>query len=117
MKPAADKKPRVYIAGPLFTQAERAFNEQVSAFFNERKYATFLPRRDGLLLADLLARGMTEEEALERIFAPDVETIAGCDLSLINLDGRVPDEGACMELGIAFAQKSAASGSRPTAAR
>jgi len=105
MKPAADKKSRVYIAGPLFTQAERAFNEQVSTFFEERGYTTFLPQRDGLLLADLLARGMTKEEALRRIFTLDVETIAGRDLFLFNLDGRVPDEGACVELGIAFAHK------------
>jgi nucleoside 2-deoxyribosyltransferase len=105
MNVAAEKKLRVYISGPLFTQAEQAFNEQVSAFFEERGYETFLPQRDGLLLADLLARGMTEQEALERIFMLDVKTIAGCDLLLFNLDGRVPDEGACVELGIAFAQK------------
>ncbi|NMB78939.1 MAG: nucleoside 2-deoxyribosyltransferase [Methanomicrobiales archaeon] len=105
MKPAAEKKLRVYISGPLFTWAERAFNEQVSAFFEERGYETFLPQRDGLLLADLLSRGMTEQEALERIFILDVKTIADCDLFLFNFDGRVPDEGACVELGIAFAKE------------
>jgi hypothetical protein len=31
--------------------------------------------------------------------------ILACDIFLFILDGRVPDEGACVELGIAYAQK------------
>jgi hypothetical protein len=31
--------------------------------------------------------------------------VMACDIFLFVLDGRVPDEGACVELGIAYAQK------------
>jgi nucleoside 2-deoxyribosyltransferase len=35
----------------------------------------------------------------------DIEKIQKSDILLLILDGRVPDEGACVELGIAYALK------------
>ena len=37
-------------------------------------------------------------------FAKDIEAIEKSDLLLIVMDGRVPDEGACFELGYAYAR-------------
>ena len=37
------------------------------------------------------------------IFEKDVAEVLKADILFINLDGRVPDEGACVELGIAYA--------------
>ena len=37
------------------------------------------------------------------IFQKDSETIKNCDLVVFVMDGRVPDEGACVEIGLAFA--------------
>ena len=37
------------------------------------------------------------------IFKKDHEEVLKADILFILLDGRVPDEGACVELGIAYA--------------
>ncbi len=36
------------------------------------------------------------------IFALDAGEVKKADIIFMNLDGRVPDEGACVELGIAY---------------
>lgn len=96
-------KKKVYIAGPLFSQAELDFNERINDYVENKGYLTFLPQRDGKLLADLLSQGETEENAINTIFNLDVDEIKRSDILLLILDGRVPDEGACVELGIAYA--------------
>lgn len=37
------------------------------------------------------------------IFDRDVQKIGNWDDVVFNMDGRVPDEGACVEIGIAYA--------------
>lgn len=98
-------KKMVYIAGPLFSQAELDFNEKVDNSLRELGYDTFLPQRDGNKLSDLIAGGKSKNDAIKTIFALDVEKIQKSDILLLILDGRVPDEGACVELGIAYALK------------
>ena len=49
---------------------------------------------------------MTQSERNKAIFDLDVKEVLDCDIFLFVLDGRVPDEGACFELGIAYNQKS-----------
>ena len=61
----------------------------------------FLPQRDGFLAPDLA--GKTEEEKTKMIFEKDREEVLKADILFFMLDGRVPDEGACVELGIACA--------------
>ena len=39
------------------------------------------------------------------MFRLDRQRILDCDVFLFVLDGRVPDEGACVELGIAHCQR------------
>ena len=41
----------------------------------------------------------------KKIFELDRDQIHQADIFLFVLDGRVPDEGACVELGIAYGQK------------
>jgi len=98
-------KKMVYIAGPLFSQAELDFNEKVDESLRELGYDTFLPQRDGNKLSDLISEGKSKNNAVKTIFALDVEKIKKSDILLLILDGRVPDEGACVELGIAYALK------------
>jgi len=96
-------KTRIYIAGPLFSHAEIKFNETVNDFLERKGYSTFFPQRDGNKLTDLLHKGELKENSVNIIFNLDVEEIKKSDILLIILDGRVPDEGACVELGIAYA--------------
>ena len=98
-------KKMVYIAGPLFSQAELDFNEKVDGFLRELGYDTFLPQRDGNKLSDLIAGGKSKNDAIKTIFDLDIEKIQKSDILLLILEGRVPDEGACVELGIAYALK------------
>ena len=44
---------KVYIAAPLFNEAERAFNEKIDAVIRECGHETFLPQRAGGCVADL----------------------------------------------------------------
>ena len=96
-------KKRIYIAGPLFSYAELKFNELVNEFVEKKGYSTFFPQRDGKSLADLLHKGESKEKSTKIIFDLDVDEIKKADILIFILDGRVPDEGACVELGIAYA--------------
>ncbi len=49
---------------------------------------------------------MTREERRTAMFALDQDMILACDVFLFILDGRVPDEGACVERGIAYCHKT-----------
>lgn len=46
---------------------------------------------------------MTEAEKTQMIFEKDLEHVLEADIVFMVLVGRVPDEGACVELGIAYA--------------
>jgi nucleoside 2-deoxyribosyltransferase len=48
---------------------------------------------------------MTPEERRHATFHLDLAKILEADVFLFVLDGRVPDEGACVELGVAYCQK------------
>ncbi len=92
---------RIYFAAPLFSEAEREYNQKIVKILESYGYEVFLPQRDGFLAPDL--EGKTEEEKIEIIFQKDKEEILKSDIVFMILDGRVPDEGACIELGIAYA--------------
>ena len=92
---------RIYFAAPLFSEAEREYNLKIVNILESYGYEVFLPQRDGFLAPDL--EGKTEEEKTKIIFQKDKEEILKSDIVFMLLDGRVPDEGACIELGIAYA--------------
>ena len=94
---------RIYIAAPLFNEGERAFNEKIDAILRECGHETFLPQREGGCVADLPdeIEGMPKRKYL---FLLDCENMDRCDAVLFLFDGRVPDEGACFELGYCYAK-------------
>ena len=91
---------RVYFAAPLFSQMEKDYNLKLTKVLEDHGYEVFLPQRDGLLAAEL--KGKTEEEKTQMIFEKDVNEVMKSDILFIFLDGRVPDEGASVELGLAY---------------
>ena len=100
----------IYFAGPLFSQAERAFNLRLAMTLEEHGYTVFLPQRDGLGKDDfnptsMLDQGMSEEEISQLIFTTDRDRVFEADVLLFVLDGRVPDDITCDELGMAYGQK------------
>ena len=92
---------KVYFAGPMFNAAEKGFNLKVTQVLEEYGYQVFLPQRDGIEAAKL--EGKTEEELVKMIFPLDAGEVRKADIVFMNIDGRVPDEGAGVELGIAYA--------------
>jgi hypothetical protein len=95
----------IYFAAPLFSQAERAFNLELTHELEERGFTVFLPQRDGVEPSKPPSNEMTSDELCQAIFRADRDKILESDIFLFVLDGRVPDEGACVELGIAYGQK------------
>jgi nucleoside 2-deoxyribosyltransferase len=95
----------IYFAAPLFCQAEKAFNLQLTGKLEERGFTVFLPQRDGVDSNNPPYNEMTNDELRQAIFAVDQDKGLEADVFLIVLDGRVPDEGACVALGIAYGQK------------
>ncbi len=94
---------QIYIAAPLFSDAEKAFNLLVDDTVRKLGAQTYLPQRDGGEAARLVAAGADEHTVRSVIYAADCDAVAACDVLLMILDGRVPDEGACVELGMAAA--------------
>ena len=92
---------KIYFASPLFNAAEREYNLKLVHLLERHGYKVFLPQRDGYLAAEL--ENMTEAEKLDKIFKKDEEEVLKADIIFVLLDGRAPDEGACVELGIAYA--------------
>ena len=84
----------------MFCAAEKTFNEEVTELLESSGYSVFLPQRDG---TEVLTDDMTEEQKALAIFDADRSEIEKADALVMVLDGRVPDEGACVELGIAYA--------------
>jgi nucleoside 2-deoxyribosyltransferase len=59
---------RIYFAAPLFSQAERQFNEHLTQHLEARGFTVFLPQRDGAEKDTLAYKMMTPEERGLAIF-------------------------------------------------
>lgn len=92
---------RVYLAGPLFTMAERRF----MAHLRDRVGAVpgLRPLWPGDLFVndDLAAMG---PQAKEHIFRGCARELDACDLVVAVLDGSQVDDGTAWEIGYAFAR-------------
>lgn len=91
----------VYFAAPLFNKGEKDFNLEITKVLEEYGYNVFLPQRDGILAAEV--EGKSEEELTQTIFDLDYSEVNKADIIFMSIDGRAPDEGACVELGIGYA--------------
>lgn len=97
-----ERRPRAYYAAGLFNLGERAFNREVKAVLDELGYETWFPQESAGLLDDYIDDGMSLDEARHKIFKMNLRAVEECDVLVFVLDGRVPDEGACIEAGVAF---------------
>lgn len=94
---------RAYMAGPLFNLAERRFNVELNAMVKRLGFTTYFPQEDAGVLDELIRQGRDIHQARDYIFERNRDAIESCDLVVFVLDGRVPDEGACIEAGIGYA--------------
>jgi nucleoside 2-deoxyribosyltransferase len=86
---------KIYLAGPLFSTAERDFNTRLTEKLREKKHEVWLPQE-------------FEQEAMtpKQIFDVDVRGIDWADVVVANMDGPDPDSGTCWECGYAFGKKA-----------
>ena len=91
---------KIYFAAPLFNEMELKRNEDLTKKLRESGFDVYLPQESGL------SAKMIKDNTLKisrSLFEIDKKAIMECDILIIFLDGRVPDEGACVELGMAYA--------------
>jgi len=84
---------KLYLAGPLFTLGERAFNADVARFLESEGFQVWLPQ-------DHEPRSKTAKA----IFAMDVKGLDWADAIVACMDGPDPDSGTAWECGYAFAK-------------
>jgi len=85
---------RIYLAGPLFTAAERALNRRLRDLLVQYGHEVWLPQEHE-----------PRSRAARDIFLTDVEGLDSCDVVLANMDGPDPDSGTCWECGYAYKKK------------
>ena len=85
---------RIYLAGPLFTQAERAWNRQLADLLADAGHEVFLPQEAVKAIATLDA---------DAIFRADVEGVRAAEAVVAILDGADADSGTSFECGLAYA--------------
>ena len=84
----------LYLAGPLFTQAERSWNFRLAALLSGAGHSVFLPQAEIPAIEDLDA---------ETMFRLDVDGVRSADAVVAILDGADLDSGTSFECGLAFA--------------
>jgi nucleoside 2-deoxyribosyltransferase len=75
---------KIYLAGPLFSTAERNFNNDLTSMLRDKGYEVWLPQ-------EFEQMTMTPKQ----IFVKDVEGIDWADVVVANMDGSDPDSGTC----------------------
>lgn len=85
---------KLYLAGPLFTTAERTFNELLAVYLEQMGHEVWLPQATE-----------PRESTAKAIFEKDVEGLDWCDAVVACMDGPDPDSGTCWECGYAYARK------------
>lgn len=94
---------KIYLAGKIRTENERALLEKVDKLCKEFGFDTFLPHRDVGL-----ATGIKD---VKRIFKGDIiDGFKDCSLIIALLDGLHAGVGTSWELGYAYAKKIPAIG-------
>ncbi len=88
---------RIYLAGPLFTDAERDFNVVLAAALERDGHTVFLPQRDS-------PQSDTNAGHTARTFACDVRGLSEADAVVAVCDGIPMDDGTAWEVGYAYAR-------------
>ena len=81
----------IYLAGPLFTLAERDSNKSLKDELVKLGHTVYLPQEHE-----------TRDLTAKQIFDGDVEGIDTSEVVVANMDGPDPDSGTCWECGYAY---------------
>lgn len=99
--PAVDVKEfaryRIYLAGPLFSEAERAYNLILRDLLTRHLFDVYLPQEAG----DTNPARCREEH--RAIFAQNLWALRDADIVVAVIDGADADSGTSWEMGYAYA--------------
>jgi nucleoside 2-deoxyribosyltransferase len=116
----AEGPTRVYLAGPMFSAGDKAEQRGLATALEAAGFVCHVPQNNGIevaavmqLLNDPSLHGSTMLEPLvldrcvvwvtRAVVSLDVfQVIEGCQCTVINIDGRVPDEGSLVEATLAW---------------
>ena len=84
---------KIYLAGPLFTLAERGFNVELARFLESEGFEVWLPQEHE-----------PRSKTAKSIFDMDVAALDWADMVVACMDGPDPDSGTAWECGYAYAK-------------
>jgi nucleoside 2-deoxyribosyltransferase/predicted secreted protein len=94
---AAFSRYRIYLAAPLFSAAERSFNEALASFLRARYFRVFMPQEHG---DDCATRSSS---TIRVLFDRLVSSLEESDLVVAVIDGADADSGVAWEMGYSYA--------------
>jgi nucleoside 2-deoxyribosyltransferase/predicted secreted protein len=89
---------RIYLAGPLFSEAEKAYNLRLASMLEEHLFQVYLPQLVG---DDTHSRN---REAHRQIFQAHLSALEETDVVVAVIDGADADSGTAWEMGYAYAR-------------
>lgn len=111
------RKPKVFISGPMFSVSEKSEQLSIATALELAGFSTIVPHRDGIEVAPVMNLLNSEDVAtlldpriIDRCIAWVTRAIACLDMywattsrcTVLNIDGRVPDEGSLVEATAAW---------------
>ena len=93
---------RLYVAGPLFSEAERAWLDALAARLRAEGFDCFVPHENFPKLADV---------TVEDVYRIDSEGLRSSNALVAWLDGPIVDDGTACEIGM-FAELARSDGDR-----
>jgi len=85
-------KHRIYLSGPLFSQAEIAWGGRVKALLED------------IINVEILWPHEIASGSVEQVFRANLQAMNECDLMVAILDGPQVDDGTAWEVGYFFSQ-------------
>jgi nucleoside 2-deoxyribosyltransferase len=86
----------VFLAAPLFSDAERDFNSKVAERLRDKGFQVWLAQE-----APFIHEGTSKEK--QKIYEEDISALKACDVVVAVLDGMEVDSGVAFEMGYAVA--------------
>ncbi|MCD4704330.1 MAG: nucleoside 2-deoxyribosyltransferase domain-containing protein [Methanosarcinaceae archaeon] len=94
------RETKIYLAAPLFSQAERTFNASLHQLLDNRGFVVYLPQEDS---EDNSSK--RDDLDQQRLFENNRDAIDECDIIVAVLDGGSDvDSGTAWEIGYAYAK-------------
>jgi hypothetical protein len=82
---------RLYVAGPLFSQGERAWLDALAARLRAERFDCFVPHENFPELTDV---------TVDLVYRIDTEGLRSADALVAWLDGPIVDDGTACEIGM-----------------